>query len=250
MTYPYFFTSSDNIKENSIVITGNDFNHLVNVLRVRVGDYVEISDNKRYRYMAEVTSIGKSEAGLKINKKIEIFRSKHGIVLFQCILKREAMELAIQKTAEIGIESIIPVFSERVILDKEKIKNKVLRWQLIAEQASKQCKSDFICKVLPTVNFAEIDPSAYETFFIPYEIPNIENKDNFNAIEKYVFASKKNKSRIAYLIGPEGGFDEKEIEMLSGKGSILVNFGSNILKAETASIYFLSILDYLIKRNE
>ena len=127
MTYPYFFTSSDNIKENSIVITGNDFNHLVNVLRVRTGDYVEISDNNRYRYMAEVTSIGKSEVRLKINKKIEIFRSKTGIVLFQCILKREAMELAIQKTAEIGIESIIPVFSERVILDKEKIKNKVLQ---------------------------------------------------------------------------------------------------------------------------
>ena len=250
MTYPYFFTSSGNIKENIIIINGNDFNHLVNVLRVRTGDYVEISDNNRYRYMAEVTSIGKSEVGLKINKKIEIFRSKPGIVLFQCILKREAMELAIQKTAEIGIESIIPVFSERVILDKEKIKNKVLRWQLIAEQASKQCKSDFICKVLPPVNFAEIEPSAYETFFIPYENPSIENKDNFNAIEKYVFTNKKNKSRIAYLIGPEGGFDEKEIEMLSKKGSILINFGSNILKAETASIYFLSILDYLIKRNE
>ncbi|MBE3035964.1 MAG: 16S rRNA (uracil(1498)-N(3))-methyltransferase [Candidatus Atribacteria bacterium] len=250
MTYPYFFTSSDNIKENSIVITGNDFNHLVNVLRVRTGDYVEISDNNRYRYMAEVTSIGKSEVGLKINKKIEIIRGKTGILLFQCILKREAMELAIQKTAEIGIESIIPVFSERVILDKEKIKNKVLRWQLIAEQASKQCKSDFICKVLPPANIAEIDPSAYETFFIPYESPSIENKDNFNAIEKYVFTNKKNKGRIAYLIGPEGGFDEKEIEMLSGKGSILINFGKNILRAETASIYFLSILDYLIKRDE
>ena len=250
MTYPYFFTSSDNIKENSIVITGNEINHLVNVLRVRAGDYVEISDNNRYRYMAEVTGIGKSEVGLKINKKIEIFRSKTGIVLFQCILKREAMELAIQKTAEIGIESIIPVFSERVILDKEKIKNKVLRWQLIAEQASKQCKSDFICKVLPPVNFAEIEPSAYETFFIPYESPSIDGKSNFNTIEKYVFTNKKNKGRIAYLIGPEGGFDEKEIEMLSKKGSILINFGSNILRAETASIYFLSILDYLIKRNE
>jgi 16S rRNA (uracil1498-N3)-methyltransferase len=52
------------------------------------------------------------------------------------------------------------------------------------------------------------------------------------------------------LIGPEGGFDEKEIEMLSGKGSILINFGKNILRAETASIYFLSILDYLIKSDE
>src|SRR4030065_1107242 len=150
MTYPYFFNGSDNIKENSIVINGNDFNHLVNVLRVRTGDYVEISDNNRYRYMAEVTSIEKSEVRLKINKKIEISRSKTGILLFQCILKREAMELAIQKTAEIGIEIVIPVFSERVILEIEKIKNKVLRWQLIAEQASKQCKSYFICKVLPT----------------------------------------------------------------------------------------------------
>ena len=250
MTYPYFFISSDRIFEDVIVINGNDFNHLIHVLRVRVGDSVEISDNNRYKYMTQLISIGKTEARLRINKKTGITRQRTGIVLFQCILKREAMELAIQKTAEIGIESIIPVFSERVILDREKIKNKVLRWQLIAEQASKQCKSYFICKVLPPVNIAEIEPSAYETFFIPYESPSIENKDNFNAIEKYVFTNKKNKGRIAYLIGPEGGFDEKEIEMLSGKGSILINFGSNILRAETASIYFLSILDYLTGRNE
>jgi 16S rRNA (uracil1498-N3)-methyltransferase len=250
MTYPYFFTDSDNIKETSITITGNDFNHLANVLRVRVGDYVEISDNNRYRYIAEITSVGKSEAKLKINKKNKIIRSKTGIVLFQCILKREAMELVIQKTAEIGIDSIIPVFSERVILGKEKIKNKVFRWQLIAEQASKQCKRDFICKVLTPVNISEINVCAYETFFIPYENPSIENKGNFNAIEKYIFTSKKSKGRIAYLIGPEGGFGQKEIEILSGKGSILINFGRNILRAETASIYFLSILDYLIERNE
>jgi len=160
------------------------------------------------------------------------------------------MELAIQKTAEIGIESIIPVFSGRVILEKEKIKNKVLRWQLIAEQASKQCKSDFICKVLAPVNITEIEPSAYETFFIPYENSSIENKDNFNAIDKYVFTNKKSKGMVAYLIGPEGGFEEKEIELLSKKGSILINFGNNILRAETASIYFLSILDYLFKRND
>jgi 16S rRNA (uracil1498-N3)-methyltransferase len=250
MTYPYFFTDSDNIKETSIIITGNDFNHLVNVLRVKIGDYVEISDNNRYRYMAEVTSIGKSKVELKINKKIKIIRGKTGIVLYQCILKREAMELAIQKTAEIGVECIIPVFSERVILDKEKIKNKVFRWQLIAEQASKQCKSDFICEVQTPVNISEIDICAYETFFIPYENPSIKNKSNFNAIEKYIFTNKKSKGRIAYLVGPEGGFGQKEIEMLSGKGSILINFGKNILRAETASIYFLSILDYLIERNE
>ncbi|MCL4416907.1 MAG: 16S rRNA (uracil(1498)-N(3))-methyltransferase [Actinobacteria bacterium] len=250
MTYPYFFISSDNVKENNIVITGNDFNHLANVLRVRIGDYVEISDNNRYRYIAEVTSIEKSEVKLKINKKNEIIKNKTEIFLFQCILKREAMELAIQKTTEIGIESIIPVFSSRVILDKEKIKNKVSRWQLIAEQASKQCKRDFICKVLPPVSITEIEPSAYETFFIPYESPSIDNKNNFNTLDKYVFTGKKNKGRIAYLIGPEGGFDEKEIETLSGKGPVLVNFGKNILKADTASIYFLSILDYLIKRNE
>ncbi len=250
MTYPYFFTSSDNIKENGIVITGNDFNHLVNVLRVRFGDYVEISDNNRYRYMTEVISVGKSEVGLKINKKIEIFRSKTGISLFQCVLKREAMELVIQKTAEIGIENIIPVFSERVILDKGKIKNKVLRWQLIAGEASKQCKRDFICKVLPPVNITEVNPSSYETFFIPFENWNVENKNNFKVLEKYIFTNKKNKNKIAYLIGPEGGFDEKEIGMLSEKGSILISFGKNILRAETASVYFLSILDYLIKKNE
>jgi len=250
MTYPYFFTSSDNIKENCIVITGDDFNHLVNVLRVKIGDYVEISDNDRYKYMAELTSMGKSEAMLKINKKIEIIKNKTKILLFQCILKREAMELAIQKTTEIGIDSIVPVFSDRVILDEGKIKNKVLRWQLIAEQASKQCKRDFICKVLPPVNIAEIDPLAYGTFFIPFENPSIENKKNFGALEKYILNDTKNKGNIAYLIGPEGGFDAKEVKMLSKKGSIPVNFGSNILRAETASIYFLSILDYLTGRNE
>jgi 16S rRNA (uracil1498-N3)-methyltransferase len=251
MSYPYFFINNENlIGEKEIVIKGRDFSHLVHVLRAKKGDLVEMSDNCSNRYETELLEIRKSEAILKIREKRNIYRQRPEIILLQCVLKKEAMELVIQKTTEIGITGIVPVFSSRVIVDvnMNKIKNKLVRWQTIAEQASKQSKRDFICSIMPAVNLKDIELSKYGLFFVPSEVKNKIPEGDISVLDRY--GNDFNEAgKIAYLIGPEGGFEEYEINFLASKGATLINFGRNILRSETASIYFLSILDYLIKKD-
>lgn len=274
MSYPYFFISRENVSDNTIFITGKNYNHLVRVLRVKSGDKVEISDNEAKRYITEVAEIKKEKAILLIKKVRNITKSYPMLTLFLSILKKDAMELAIQKTAEIGIDEIVPVFSGRVVvnIDKNKIGSRISRWNEIAAGASKQCRRDFLCRVFNAVKINSLNTSLFDIFFIPVEnnffskdcisIGEIADffksrKDRFkNGIRKDKYAvrseedkpkSKNGLKKIGYLIGPEGGFEDKELEILIKKGAVPVNFGKNILRAETASIYFLSVLDYLFK---
>jgi 16S rRNA (uracil1498-N3)-methyltransferase len=307
MSHPYFFVDKNSISSGSVLIAGEDFNHLVRVLRARVGDVVEISDNETKRYKTALAEIKKDAALLKIKQADTITRKSYRVSLFMCLLKKEAMEFAIQKTAEIGIDRIIPVLSARTVAEIEgkKTKGKIFRWQQIALGASKQCKRDFICEIAEPIEAGIIDVAGYNIFFLPVEDLYRDEKEVFSPEFKdaigslcdivkvlndkaNIFAGRSkdksfatdpeglnvfenpgikniakgpynNKSgtgtangpdpflEIAYIIGPEGGFEKKEVMDLVKKGAVSINFGTNILRSETASIYFLSILDYLLK---
>ena len=267
MSYPYFFIKTENVDGSRISVKGNDFNHLANVLRVKKGDVIDLSDSHKFRYKAEVVKIDRAEALLSVKEKYEIFKPFPRIILFQCILKKNAMEIAIQKTAEIGISSIVPIFSRRVIIDKKRLDNKIGRWGVIAMQASKQCKRDFICKVESPIDIFSINISKFDIFYLPYE--RIEKKksegidilgrlsDYFKKITSSKVGSDSGGSdssnrhitgSIGYIIGPEGGFEEEEVNFLKRNKAAVVYLGKNILRSETAAIYFLSVLDYSLKR--
>ena len=213
---------------------------------------MDLSDNERFRYKAVIKKIKKDSAELQVKEKLGIYRKIPELFLLQCILKKEAMEFSIQKTVEIGVDSIVPVLSERVVAgpSKEKIQKKISRWQQISIAASKQCKRDFICNIGNPIELKKIDVKGYGLFLSPVENdapiddcahPFLPLKD---ILEK---GSLRKYKSIAYIIGPEGGFSEREKQYLKEKGSKLINFGKNILRSETSSVYFLSILDYLIK---
>jgi 16S rRNA (uracil1498-N3)-methyltransferase len=209
--------------------------------------------------------VQKDSAILAVKSAAPIIAATPSISLYLCLLKKDAMELAIQKTAEIGIDTIVPVLSSRVVvkLDKSKLEPKTARWQQIASEASKQCKRDFECRVEKPVMLKDIDIFGYDIFFAAvepenFEIESLKNScvtDNQNnlpeardiagTIDSGLLCRKQ---KIAYIVGPEGGFDQDEVSLLAKKGATAVIFGKNILRAETAAIYFLSVLDYLIKR--
>ncbi len=307
MSHPYFFVDKNSISSGSILITGEDFSHLVRVLRARVGDVIEISDNETKRFKTILAEIKKDAALLQIKQTDMITKKSYRVSLFMCLLKKEAMEFAIQKAAEIGVDRIIPVISARTVVEIEgkKIKDKIFRWQQIALGASKQCKRDFICEIAEPIDAGFIDAAGYNIFFLPVEdlyqderealAPGLKvaigslkdiakalndkanisacgpqdksftaDSEDFNVFKnpgiKNIAKSICNNKvgggavngpnsilEIAYLIGPEGGFEKKEVLDMVEKGAVPVNFGTNILRAETASIYFLSILDYLLK---
>jgi 16S rRNA (uracil1498-N3)-methyltransferase len=275
MSYPYFFISKENISGNQIEIRGDDSKHLIQVLRSKTGDKVEVSDNSGYRYTAEIIELKKNRAQLKIIDGKEIKKASIEVNLYQCILKRSSMELVIQKAAETGLNAVIPVKSKRIAVAEKKDNEKLYRWQKIALEASKQSKRDFKCDVLNEVNLADIDPGKFDIFYIPYEESDPEeikeinilaslkkimegrrkNPDTFNDFEvKEDYPNKKKSTldqehdlKIGFIIGPEGGFEESEVGYLTDKGAVKISLGRNILKAETAAIFMSSIIGYTLE---
>ncbi|MCL4418252.1 MAG: 16S rRNA (uracil(1498)-N(3))-methyltransferase [Actinobacteria bacterium] len=279
MSHPYFFISEENVNEDKIEILNDDLKHLGQVLRAKTGDRVELSDNKKFRYQAEIIEINKNKAVLKILNKKEIYESPIKVFLFQCLLKRSSMELVIQKAAETGINTIIPVASKRSVITEKTDAKKISRWQKIADEASKQAKRDFKCRVLQEVNLTDIKTGDFNIFYLPYEEASSENAEENNIIDslknliadykksqnivnsRYNFAKRKNRKildtckvnkdncdlKIGFIIGPEGGFDEKEIDFLLKQGALPISLGRNILKAETAAVYVSSVIRYILE---
>ncbi|MCL5072716.1 MAG: 16S rRNA (uracil(1498)-N(3))-methyltransferase [Actinobacteria bacterium] len=275
MSHPYFFISKENISGSQIEIFGDDLKHLSQVLRAKPGDKVEISDNCRYRYDTEIIEIKKNSAQLKVLNKSEIIKSQIEVYLFQCILKRSSMELVIQKAAETGLNAVVPVKSSRIALSEIKDNKKLLRWQKIALEASKQSKRNFKCEVLNELNLNDIDPGEFDVFYIPYEEVDPEEikKKNIVVSLKEVLEERKKRQKtvsvvsgsedcpkidklnagkeaglkIGFIIGPEGGFEESEALFLAKKGALRLSLGSNILKAETAAIFMSSIIKYILE---
>ena len=245
MSDPYFFIGPEDAARDRIIIYGEDFKHLVQVLRGRPGDKIVISDNKKYKYTAEIEEIKNDVAVLAVKSRRAIKERAPKITLFQCMLKKNSMELLIQKATEIGASIIVPVVSKRTVSElsasDKKTGSKVGRWQKISDQASKQSKRDFKCQVSPPVGLPEIKVPDYGLFLVPYA----KKKDTGSTPGS--LAQIKQYSNIGCLIGPEGGFEEGEIEDLKSRGARILKFGSNILRSETAAVYLLSVIDYLIR---
>ena len=275
MSYPYFFISRENISGDQIEILGDDLKHLSQVLRAKPGDKVEISDNCQFRYITEIIEIKKNRAQLKILDKSEIKKSPIDVYLFQCILKRSSMELVIQKAAETGLSAVVPVKSSRVAAVEKKDNEKLSRWQKIALEASKQSKRNFKCEVLNELNLNDIDPGKFDVFYMPYEEidPEEIKKKNIVVSLKEILEERRKRQKtmsvvsgsedclkidklnaereadlkIGFIIGPEGGFAESEVQFLAKKGALSLSLGSNILKAETAAIFMSSIIKYILE---
>ena len=247
MSHPYFFINPSQITGTKILLSDKDeLKHLCRVLRGKPGDIVYFSDNESSVYHTRILTIDKDEGLFEIEEKHDLEKSRIGKTLFQCILKKNAMELVIQKSVEIGASSIIPVISSRVVPDISDKINKLQRWQKIADEAAKQSKRQLRCLIGETVKIENIDPSSYNLFYIPHEeSPAIKGGDLASHI-----ISLQPPASIGVLIGPEGGLSGDEASMLETKGAVTTGLGKNILRAETASIYFLSVLDFLVKSNK
>lgn len=245
MSYPYLFINPDQVVDDIIKITDReDLKHLFGPLRGKPGDTVYFSDNNSLKYRTTIKEISKKEAFFEISQKQSIEKRMPTISLLQCILKKNAMELAIQKTTEIGISRIIPIVSERAISDIASSSSKLKRWQKISDEASKQCKRDFKCLINTPIKINSIIEDPYDYFFFLHELPG-SGRANMESIFRTLHGAKN----IAYLIGPEGGLAESETVILKNKKAAAVNLGKNILRAETAAVYFLSVIDFYIKSN-
>ncbi len=237
---PRFFVSPDSVKENEIEIRGIDVNHIKNVLRMQPGESLEICDSEGTDYACVIKSLEKDSVLLEIESrapsKTEL---NNNIYLFQGLPKSDKMELIIQKAVELGVYEIVPTVTSRCIvkLDAKKEDKKIARWQQISEAAAKQSGRGIIPKINSPMSLKEALEYAksIDTVLIPYE--KAEGIEATRAI-----LSEAGKGSVAIFIGPEGGFEEKEIALAEENRAKAITLGKRILRTETAGLCILSVL--------
>lgn len=239
-----FFVEPAQIQGKRIVITGGDVNHIKNVLRMRVGEEIAVSngiDGREYRCGIVALTEEEIVCELRFIKEDGVeLPSK--IYLFQGLPKGDKMELIIQKAVELGAYEVVPVAAKRCVvkLDGKKAAAKVDRWQGIAQAAAKQSRRAVVPQIHAVLNMQEAVAYAreLEVKIIPYELAEDLERT------KQIIEAVQPGQRVAVFIGPEGGFEESEIQMALEAGIEPVTLGRRILRTETAGFTVLSWLMY------
>ena len=234
----HFFVSEEQINGENAYIEGSDVNHIANVLRMKPGEELLISVKGDWDYLCKIDDIETDRVNLKVLESMEQRELPVNITLLQGIPKSDKLEMIIQKAVELGVSEIIPVKTKRVVvkIEEKKQASKVNRWNAIAESAAKQSKRSIIPKVSEPMsidNALEI-VKDFGVKLIPYE-----NADGIDKTRKILDSMDKTKN-IAVFIGPEGGFEEAEVERIKNSGFEVITLGKRILRTETAGLALLS----------
>lgn len=245
----HFFVEPGQIGAEEITITGSDVNHIKNVLRMKPGEEIGVSNGSDREYHCRIRSLEPEQITAEIlSEKQTGAELPADLYLFQGLPKGDKMELVIQKAVELGAAGIIPVASRRAVvkLDGKKEEAKLRRWNLIAESAAKQSGRTVIPPVKGVMSFREALDAAGELDLIlfPYECAEGMEKT------RQAFDSVKPGMKVGIFIGPEGGFDQGEAELAAERGAAVVTLGKRILRTETAGMAVLSILMYQLSQYE
>lgn len=246
-----FFVNSNQINNNEIEIINEDVNHIKNVLRLDIGEKIEICDsNNLENYICEIaTASSKSVVCNIIEKNTSHVEGNVKLHIFQGLPKADKMELIIQKGTELGAFEFIPVNFKRSIVkisgkDEDK---KIQRWQKIAEVASKQSKRDLIPNVRNVISIKNLcdEINSYDLVLVAYEL----EERNYIKSELLKIKNENQNYKIAVVIGPEGGIEESEIEILKNAGAKIISLGKRILRTETVALQVSSIIMYELENN-
>lgn len=241
-----FFVEAEKIGQTSITITGKDVNHIKNVLRMKIGETILISDGSDREYICSICQMNEEEvvADIKdINGHTRELPVK--VTLFQALPKGDKMETVIQKMIELGAYEIVPMSTKRCVvkLDEKKAVGKTKRWNAIAESAAKQSKRGIIPQVSVPVTYKQALEKAKEMdmLLIPYE--EAENMER----TRQVISGIQQGMHVGIFIGSEGGFAKEEVELAKEYGAKEITLGKRILRTETAGMAIMAVLMYLME---
>ena len=226
-----FYFSGDLNENTNVYLEGDEFHHLANVMRARVGEKVCLFNGNGYFYFGEITQINKKNAEISIthsqNSENEPIIN---LTIYQALAKGDKLSLVMQKITEIGATELAIFDSD--FCDVKANTTRVDRLETIAISASKQCGRATITKQTGVFKLKEVAEKIkdYDAFLVAYEAEDGLTLSNF------LINNKPNLKNIAIMIGAEGGFSEKEIELLKNNGAKIVSLGNRILRTETASI--------------
>lgn len=243
-----FFVEASQIHDKTVIIEGSDVNHIKNVLRMKAGEEISVSNGEDGReYRCGIVRIEEDRVVCELRfVKEDGVELPSRVYLFQGLPKADKMELIIQKAVELGVYEVIPVETGRSVvkLNAKKAAQKTARWQAIAEAAAKQSRRRIIPQVAEPVSFAQALARAAEMDIklIPYELAE------GMACTKQIFSNLGEGKDIAVFIGPEGGFEEKEIAGAKECGIQPITLGKRILRTETAGFTVMAWIMYQLEK--
>lgn len=235
---PRFFV--DNIQGSTHTITGNDARHISKSLRMKVGESITLCNKQGTDYDCTISEFVEDSVVVHIENQTKCISEPNTIVtLYQGIPKGEKMDLIVQKSVELGINKIVPVIMSRCISrpDQKSSRKKVDRWQKIAEEAAKQSRRGIIPKVCEPIelDYAINDAKSSDIVLAFYESGGDKLKNLVG----------QNAKSVSIFIGPEGGFEEHEINSILNSGGVCATLGNRILRTETAPLAAISIIMHI-----
>ncbi len=249
----HFFVEPSQISDRSVIITGGDVNHIRNVLRLRPGDEISVSngvDGRDYRCGIEEITDTEVVCTLRFVKEDGVELPSR-VYLFQGLPKGDKMEFIIQKMVELGVYEIIPVAMKRCVvkLDEKKARTKTTRWQGIAEAAAKQSRRGVVPVVQEVMGYQEALEYAQnmDVKLVPYEMENTLDGAVGMAGTRQVIERLALGQSVAVFIGPEGGFEESEIQAAISCGMKPITLGRRILRTETAGMTVMAWIMYQLE---
>ena len=251
-----FFVSPEDVGEETIVIDDReDIRHMKKVLRLSKGDEIDISDSTAWEYRTEIILLDDEKAEARIlDKQRFTAEPKVRVTLFQGIPKQGKMETIVQKSVELGVAAVVPVFMARtVVTDKGNFEKKIQRWQKVADEAVKQCRRGVIPQVSRPMKLREMIDKLedFDMVLFPYEnergitIKDVLRGDRAEECGNCEAAKNSDAAEdIAVIIGPEGGFSDQEAKEIVAAGGISLSLGKTVLRTETAGMAAIAMIMY------
>ena len=238
-----FYIDEIKANDNACVITGSEARHITKVLRMKPGDHFILLDGKGSRFKALIKSTSPREVFVVLENPLpKPPSSSVKITLCQGLPKSQAMDYLIQKTSELGVDCIAPFFSERTVVrfEEDRLANKMRRWREIAINSAKQCGRGVPAKIEPPTYFRDLMAKWRREEALKVVLWEDEISNNLKELLKWSSSAKN----FVGIVGPEGGFAREEIETAEEAGFISVSMGDRILRAETAAITLVAIVQY------
>lgn len=235
-----FFLPASHIHDTQAVIDGREFHHLRHVLGLQMGEDILLCDDQGTEYQGTIATLSPTSATVSITR-VTPATHRFSLTLAQGLLKGQKMDLVIEKTTELGVSRIVPLVSKFTVaqLREGHHQDRLLRWRRVAQSAAKQSGSP-VPQLVPPQSFAEFLRSVPDNIstLLFYEKERRETLQHF--------AEKQPKlSALCAIVGAEGGFAEEEVEHAQQAGCHVLSLGSQILRAETASIVAVALCQFL-----
>ena len=238
-----FLVEDFEVENGFCVITGREAHHMSRVLRMGRGDALVLLDGKGGRFLAEIQSVSRNKVKIQIKKSLGRGPpSALEITLCQAVIKSASMDYLIQKTSELGVARISPFFSSRSVvhLKGDRQRKKSNRWREIAHSAAKQCNRDSPAEIVPLESFDKQLALSSEAPGLKVILWERETSRDL----KDLLQNHEPSGSFTGMVGPEGGFTPEEVSSAQHAGFIPVSMGSRILRAETAALVLVAIVQY------